>query len=59
MLAQPREPDIADAGELIVLAPGVCEFGEDPEIDRLIRRYGYVTTPEDMAAVAEQPDHED
>lgn len=32
---------IADGGELIVLAPGVEAFGEDPEIDRLIRRYGY------------------
>ncbi len=36
---------IADGGELIVLAPGVREFGEDAEIDRLIRKYGYVGTP--------------
>lgn len=36
---------IADGGELIVLAPGVERFGEDPEIDALIRRYGYRTTP--------------
>ncbi len=35
---------IADGGELIILAPGVKEFGEDPEIDRLIRHYGYVGT---------------
>jgi len=35
---------IADGGELIVLAPGVKEFGEDPEIDRLIRKYGYFGT---------------
>lgn len=33
---------IADGGELIILAPGVCRFGEDEEIDRLIREYGYV-----------------
>ncbi|MEI6131255.1 MAG: lactate racemase domain-containing protein [Bacillota bacterium] len=33
---------IADGGELIVLAPGVMRFGEDPENDRLIRKYGYV-----------------
>ena len=33
---------IADGGELIVLAPGVHTFGEDQEIDRLIRKYGYV-----------------
>ena len=32
---------IADGGRLIVLAPGVATFGEDPQIDRLIRKYGY------------------
>ena len=32
---------MADNGELIVLAPGLKEFGEDKEIDRLIRKYGY------------------
>ncbi|MBN2860320.1 MAG: DUF2088 domain-containing protein [Sphaerochaetaceae bacterium] len=32
---------IADGGELIILAPGVHTFGEDREIDRLIRAYGY------------------
>ncbi|MEK6247575.1 MAG: hypothetical protein N2C12_05300 [Planctomycetales bacterium] len=37
---------IADGGELIVLAPGVKTFGEDDEIDRLIRKYGYRHTPE-------------
>jgi len=36
---------IADEGELIVLAPGVKEFGEDPTIDGLIRKYGYVGSP--------------
>lgn len=35
---------IADRGELIVLAPGVERFGEDDEIDRLIRKYGYKGT---------------
>ena len=33
---------MADGGELIVLAPGLADFGEDKEIDRLIRKYGYV-----------------
>ena len=33
---------IADGGELIVLAPGVERFGEDPEMDELIRKYGYM-----------------
>ena len=32
---------IADGGELIILAPGVRMFGEDPENDRLIRKFGY------------------
>ncbi len=32
---------VADGGELIVLAPGVTKFGEDPMIDTLIRKYGY------------------
>ncbi len=36
---------IADEGELIVLAPGLREFGEDRIIDQLIRKYGYVGTP--------------
>jgi nickel-dependent lactate racemase len=47
---------IADAGELIVLAPGVGVFGEDPEIDRLIRKYGYRTTPEIMRYIVETDD---
>jgi nickel-dependent lactate racemase len=37
---------IADDGELVVLAPGVAAFGEDPQIDCLIRKYGYRATPE-------------
>jgi len=32
---------IADGGELIVLAPGIERFGEDAQIDKLIRKYGY------------------
>ncbi len=42
---------IADDGELVVLAPGVRRFGEDPEIDRLIRRHGYRTSAEVLEAV--------
>ena len=44
---------IANGGELVVLAPGLKEFGEDGEIDRLIRKYGYQTTPEILKAVEE------
>lgn len=47
---------IADGGELVVLAPGVREFGEDAEIDQLIRRYGYRGTPATLEAVRRNPD---
>jgi len=47
---------IADKGELIVLAPGVARFGEDPQIDTLIRKYGYKGTPHVLAAVAANED---
>jgi len=47
---------IADGGELVVLAPGVRSFGEDPEIDRLIRRFGYRGTPATLAAVEACPE---
>ena len=42
---------MADGGNLIVLAPGLKEFGEDAEIDRLIRKYGYQGTSRTLAAV--------
>lgn len=32
---------IADGGELVVLAPGLRQFGENSEADAMIRRYGY------------------
>ena len=32
---------IADGGELLVLAPGIERFGEDEQVDKLIRKYGY------------------
>ncbi len=47
---------IADGGELIVLAPGLREFGEDAQIDSLIRRYGYFSTSETMRKVEENED---
>lgn len=42
---------LADSAELIVLAPGVRKFGEDPGIDRLIRKYGYRGTAATLRAV--------
>jgi nickel-dependent lactate racemase len=47
---------LADHGELIVLAPALKEFGEDKEIDRLIRKYGYFGTPATLKATAENED---
>lgn len=44
---------MADDGELIIIAPGLSEFGEDAEIDRLIRKYGYRGTPATLNAVEE------
>jgi carbohydrate kinase (thermoresistant glucokinase family) len=44
---------LANGAELIVLAPGVERFGEDPEIDRLIRRHGYMGRDAVLAAAAE------
>lgn len=37
---------VADGGKLVVIAPAVHTFGEDPKLDQLIREYGYRTTPE-------------
>jgi nickel-dependent lactate racemase len=47
---------LADNAELIILAPGVHEFGEDAGIDKLIRKYGYRGTPHTLAAVRDNPD---
>ncbi len=47
---------LADNAELLVLAPGVKEFGEDSDIDRLIRKYGYRGTQASLQAVAKNED---
>lgn len=47
---------MADNGELIVLAPGLKEFGEDKEIDRLIRKYGYRGTPATLKVLETNPE---
>jgi nickel-dependent lactate racemase len=46
---------LADNAELIVLAPGVHEFGEDPTIDKLIRKFGYCGTPATLKYAKEDP----
>jgi nickel-dependent lactate racemase len=47
---------IADGGTLVIIAPGVKTFGEDPDVDRLIRKYGYRTTPEILKFVEQDPE---
>ena len=41
---------LADGADLIILAPALKEFGEDPDIDKLIRKYGYKGTPHTLEA---------
>ena len=47
---------MADGGHLIVLAPGLKEFGEDRQIDALIRKYGYVGTDRVLQLVGDNED---
>lgn len=47
---------IATGGKLTILAPAVCEFGEDKQIDLLIRKYGYRTSAEVLQLVRENED---
>jgi nickel-dependent lactate racemase len=47
---------LADGGELIVLAPAMVEFGEDKQIDKLIRKYGYFGTPHTLKMVEKNED---
>jgi len=47
---------LADNADLIVMAPAVSTFGEDPTIDKLIRKYGYKGTPATLDAVAKNPE---
>jgi nickel-dependent lactate racemase len=47
---------IADGGELIILAPALERFGEDTEIDSLIRKYGYRPAKEMLGKAWENDD---
>jgi nickel-dependent lactate racemase len=47
---------MANGGELIVLGPGVREFGEDRAVDLLIRKYGYRGTPATLEAATRNED---
>lgn len=47
---------LADGAELLIAAPGLKTFGEDAEIDRLIRKYGYRGTPYVLDATEKNED---
>lgn len=50
---------IADGGELLIIAPGLVRFGEQPEVDAFIRKYGYVGTERVMAQYRTNADMQD
>lgn len=50
---------VADGGELIIIAPGIHKFGEDQEIDRLLRKYGYRGTEETLENLYNNPELEE
>ena len=46
---------MADGGELLIVAPGLKRFGEQEEVDSLIRRYGYSGTERVMKLWKTEP----
>jgi hypothetical protein len=50
---------MADGGELLVIAPGVERFGEQPEVDALIRKYGYCGTDRALELYRKNSDLQD
>jgi len=50
---------VADGGELLIMAPGMERFGEQPEVDALIRKYGYRPTPVIMEQFRKNKDMQD
>lgn len=50
---------IEDGGELLIIAPGVERFGEQVEVDRMIRKYGYKGTPHSLEAYNSDPELHD
>lgn len=50
---------IADGGELLVIAPGLKRFGEQPDVDVFIRKYGYCGTPRVKELYRENADMQD
>jgi nickel-dependent lactate racemase len=50
---------LADGGELVIIAPGLKRFGEQPDVDALIRKYGYAGTSRVMEQYRENADMQD
>jgi nickel-dependent lactate racemase len=50
---------MADGGELLIIAPGVERFGEQKEVDTLIRKYGYCGTPQVLDLYKTEEDLQD
>lgn len=50
---------MADGGELIIIAPGLKRFGEQDEVDDIIRKYGYSGTSKIMQYFKENADLQD
>ena len=50
---------IADGGELLIIAPGLKRFGEQEDVDQLIRKYGYQPTPQVLELYKQNPDMQD
>ncbi|HEX4130010.1 MAG TPA: lactate racemase domain-containing protein [Pirellulales bacterium] len=50
---------MADGGELLIIAPGLKRFGEQPEVDAIIRKYGYSGTPRVMQSYRVEADMQD
>ncbi len=50
---------IADGGKLMIAASGINKFGEDKEIDKLIRKYGYLKSEDISKLVKSNEDLRD
>ena len=47
---------MADGGDLLIIAPGLRRFGEQPSVDALIRKYGYRGTANTLRRYRENAD---
>jgi nickel-dependent lactate racemase len=50
---------LADDGELLIIAPGLKRFGEQPDVDAFIRKYGYCGTHRVMELYRQNADMQD